>query len=184
MPREVKPLLIKADGTIVDPKTPEELAFLQGWAPTTVATTKDVAESAQVGRKIRAIAKRCWLNARKAIMKLDEYAEASLIEGWALLPSGMAIEHGWVVRQDGVIIDPTLPDADALYFTGLEWKGRAGIKEFLATEQGRLHRKEPFFFAFGWGGMDSPSMRKCYEDCRAAQDAAAVDQSRQWGQTP
>lgn len=177
MPHIVKPLLIKADGTIVDPKTPEELAFFQGWAPTSVATTKDMVESARVGRKIRAIAKRCWLNARKVIMKLDDYAEASLIEGWALLPSGMAIEHGWVVGQDGVIIDPTLPDADALYFPGLEWKGRAGIKEFLAAVQGRLHNKEPFFFAFGWGGMESPSMRKCYEDCRTSM--AAVDQSRQ-----
>ena len=48
----------------------------------------------------------------------------------------MAIEHGWVVRQDGVTIDPTLPDTDALYFPGLEWKGRAGIKEFLAAELG------------------------------------------------
>lgn len=59
---------------------------------------------------IRAVPRLCWLSARKVILKLDDYAEATYVEGWAFACHGMVIEHGWVVR-DGLIVDPTLPDS-------------------------------------------------------------------------
>jgi hypothetical protein len=144
----------------------EQNDFLQGWKPTTTAKTKEVEESRRVGKAIKAIPKQCWFNARKAIQKLDEYAGASLVEGWALIRGVMPIEHGWIARN-GFIIDPTLPDDEMVYYPGLEFRGRAEIEHFLSIPQGKKCKKTPFFFAFGWGGMLSPSFRKCYDDVMA-----------------
>jgi hypothetical protein len=135
--------------------------FLGRWQPTSTAHQKDEQESERVGRKVRAGVKQCWFNARKAILKVPEYAEASHVEGWACLPFPM--EHGWIVR-DGVIVDPTLPHDEGAYFPGLEFRGCSEIEAFLDTPPGRRCKKSPFFYAFGWGGMQSPSFRKCYEE--------------------
>lgn len=43
---------------------------------------------------IRAVPRLCWLSARKVILKLDDYAEATYVEGWAFACHGMVIEHG------------------------------------------------------------------------------------------
>jgi len=145
--------------------------FQYGWKPTSVATTKDIHESRRVGKAIRAISKQCWFNARKVILKSDDYAEASYIEGWALLACGFPIEHGWVVRSDK-IIDPTLPDEGMTYYPGLEFRGRAEINGFLTTPEGKKCKRSPFFFAFGWGGMQSPSFRKCYVEVMQRMKAA------------
>lgn len=161
----VMPLVVRADGSFYQPVAQEDQEFFQGWQPTTVASEKDFFESARVGRKVRAATKQCWFNARKVVQKLDDYAEASYVEGWAIL-NRFPIEHGWIVHE-GRIIDPTLPDKEGMYFPGLEFRGRRGMEEFLATAQGKKCRKSPFFFAFGWGGMMSPSFRKCYEDAMA-----------------
>jgi hypothetical protein len=158
----IPPLVINADGTVRDDVSDEDKEFLQGWQPTTVGTAKDHAESDRVGRAIRAVIKQCWFNCRRAILKLDELANASYIEGWAIL-RGFPIEHAWIVHQDK-IIDPTLPADEGLYFPGLEFQGRLGINEFLATAQGKECKKSPFLYAFGWGGMLSPSFHKCYEE--------------------
>jgi hypothetical protein len=161
----VSPIVIGPDGSIRDQVvTPEEAEFLRGWQPSSHPTGKDEAESERVGRKIRAIMKQCWFNARRVVLRLDEYTEASYIEGYAFSKKGFPpFEHGWVVR-DGVIIDPTLPTSIRAYFPGLEFVGRAGIEEFLRTEQGKRCRKSPFLYAFGWGGQDSPSMGRAYRD--------------------
>jgi hypothetical protein len=148
---------------MVDVST-EENGLLSGWQPTTLATMKDYAESARVSRKIRAGMSQCWFNARKAVMKLEDYANASYIEGWAVFH--LAVEHGWIVHN-GKIIDPTLPDREGVYFPGLEFRGRQGIETFLATKEGKKCKRSPFFYAFGWGGMESPSFRQCYEDAQA-----------------
>jgi hypothetical protein len=52
------------------------------------------------------------------------------------------------------------------YFAGLEFQGRTGIEEFLSTPEGKKCKRSPFFYAFGWGGMKSPSFRKCWESAR------------------
>lgn len=146
--------------------TEEELDFFQRWQPTATVTGKDEEESERVGIQICAWPRQCWFNARRVIQKLKEYAEASYVEGWAVCHDGLHIEHGWVVR-DGLVIDPTLPRKVAVYFPGLEFRGRAGIKEFLDTPGGRKCKKSPFLYAFGWGGCMSPSFRRCVEAATA-----------------
>ncbi|WP_165247998.1 hypothetical protein [Paludisphaera soli] len=141
----------------------EERAFFTGWQPVAQFKGKDVEDSARLRRAIRAAPKRCWFNARRVVQKLDDYADALYIEGIACLNGFTPMEHGWVVRQDGSLIDPTLPAASGVYFPGLEFRGRAGIEEFLATPRGREYRRFPFFYAFGWGGEHSPGMRRAWE---------------------
>jgi hypothetical protein len=145
--------------------TQDELRFLQGWQPCTTALSaeKDADESRRVGRRIRAASKQCFFNARKAILKFDDYAKASYIEGYAILNGFPPMEHSWVV-SDGRIIDPTLPDPIGFYFAGLEFVGREGIEEFLGTTRGKECRTSPFLYAFGWGGHRSPSMARAYQD--------------------
>jgi len=165
---DTAPLIINADGSIAPEEfTEEELAFFQGWQPITTFTDKDFEESARVGRAIRAIPKRCWFNARRVVQKLDDFADASYVEGIACLEGGPPSEHGWVCLQDGTIIDPTLPTAGGTYFPGLEFRGRSGIEEFLATPRGRECRRSPFFFAFGWGGRNSPGINRAWEQSEA-----------------
>lgn len=144
----------------------EEARFLSGWQPISESSEKDFGESLRLAARVKAVPTQCWFNARKAVLKLKDYAEASYVEGWAVFKDGMAIEHGWVVR-DGRIIDPTLPDIKATYFPGLEFKGKAGIEEFLETPQGKKVRKSPFFFAFRWGGSKSPSFSRSFEQAIA-----------------
>lgn len=121
-------------------QTEENRAFLCGWQPTSQAAEKDVEESKRVAKRIRAVPKRCWFNARKAVLKLDEYADASLIEGWVFRIGATAIEHGWIVK-DGKVIDPTLCEKPIVYFPGLEFRGRKEIKEFDALSI-RSQRRE------------------------------------------
>jgi hypothetical protein len=144
---------------------------LYQWHPVSPARHKDAAESRRVGRAIRAIQKQCWFNARRAILRLGEYADAGYVEGWAVV-NGLPMEHGWIVR-DGVVIDPTLPDAVVVYFPGLEFQGRDGIHEFLASKLGRGCKKSPFFYAFGWGGCQSPSFSQAQADAWNAVRAVA-----------
>jgi hypothetical protein len=168
----IAPIEISHDGTVVDTTTPEEAAFYSQWQPVSTATEKDLVESRRVAQLINAVPKQCWWNARRAILKLDKYSEASLIEGWALVEGVLAIEHGWIVNN-GAIIDPTLPDDPIQYFPGLEFRGRREIQEFLGTPRGRKCKRTAMFFAFGWAGMNSPSFRRSWE----AVEALMVNQS-------
>jgi len=149
--------------------TEEELVFFQQWQPITTVTGKDEKESEKVKVTIKAVPKQCWFNARKVVLKLEEYAEASYVEGWAVCDGGLWIEHGWAVSE-GRVIDPTLPKGVAGYFPGLEFRGRAGIKEFLKTPRGSKCKKSPFFYAFGWGGCMSSTFRKSQRDAMACSD--------------
>lgn len=99
-------------------------------------------------------------------MRYKDHAGASYIEGWAVCDSGMLIEHGWLVR-DGVLLDPTLPTGVDAYFPGLEFRGRQEIKDFYATPRGKKCRTSPLFYAYGWGGRFSPTMRKAQFDAMA-----------------
>lgn len=127
-----------------------------GWGPRSRPARIDAAESRRVARAIKARQKECWRNAYRAILTLDEYADASYVEGHVVTKSGMSFEHGWVVLAD-TIIDPTLPDRIGVYFPGLEFCGRAGIADFLALMPQIEDEEPPFFYAFGWGGENSPS---------------------------
>ena len=120
---KAKPIVIQEDCTISPEKfTNEDLAFFQGWQPVTKVIGKDFEESARVGRLIGAIPKSCWRNALRVVQKLDEFADASYVEGIACLDGCPLIEHGWVCRSDGTVIDPTLPRRCGLYFPDLSSK--------------------------------------------------------------
>ncbi len=129
------------------------------WEPTTDSCGMDPEESIRVARLVRAVKKQCFFNARKVILKLDEYSSASYSEGFAVLAEGIAIEHAWIVRA-GLVVDPTLPDGVRAYYPGLEFVGRPGIEGFLATPAGRGCKRSPFFHSFGWGGHESESFRR------------------------
>jgi hypothetical protein len=144
--------------------SPEEERFLSGWKPTQENNEKDIGESLRLAARVKAVPTQCWFNARKAVLKLKDYADASYVEGWMVFKDGLAIEHAWVVK-DGEIIDPTLPVDEATYFPGLEFQGKAGIEEFLETPQGKKVRKSPYFYAFGWSGSSSPSFSQSF--CKA-----------------
>jgi hypothetical protein len=64
------------------------------------------------------------------------------------------------------------PEDQGAYYPGLEFPGRVGIADFVATPQGRQCRKSPFFHAFGWGGMFSPTFRVANEAAMASYDWA------------
>ena len=168
-------IVIGANGRIVAPPINAERAgFHARWAPATRPSGIDAAESARLARRIRALPKQCWFNARRAVLRLDDYAGAGYVEGLSVTREGLIIEHGWVVRS-GLIVDPTLPGLVAAYFAGLEFPGREGIADFLATSLGRGRERSPFFHAFGWFGRESPSFARARADAMACVDGLAGD---------
>lgn len=137
--------------------------------PTLAPSGKDFEASRRAKRLISAVPTACWFNARRLIEVVDEFADAALIEGYVVsVEEGTYFEHGWVVHR-GMIIDPTLPDEDYEYFAGLEFIGRDSIATFdrVSLHDCRRTRDDPFFHAFGWGGVESPHMTKA----RRAADA-------------
>jgi len=81
--------------------------------------------------------------------------------------SGRHSYEAFSLVKDGIIIDPSLPEDHIQHFPGLEFQGRNGIQQFLETRRGRKCKKTALFYAFGWGGMKSPSFRKSWDDVRA-----------------
>jgi hypothetical protein len=116
---QMKPFVLDKQGKMITDFTEGQLSFFAGWSPTSFPKEKDVQESLRVSRRIKAAVGQCWFNARKAIRRMDDYADASYVEGWTIFFGGVAMEHGWIVK-DNKIIDPTMPAYDGLYFPGLE----------------------------------------------------------------
>ncbi len=121
--------------------------------------TKDKSESLRVRRRVRSKPKQCYHNAFRVISEIPEYAAAEYVEGLAVIGGALVIEHGWV-EEDGVIIDPTRPHDDLLYFPGLRFKGQRGLAEALRIPKPRRTSEDfPIFYRLGWGGVDSPDFR-------------------------
>ena len=137
--------------------------LMNSYGPTHLAATKDVCASQIAAALISASPMQCWYNARRLIEAVEEYADANLVEGYALLEDGVPIEHGWVVVGQR-IIDPTLPEEACEYFPGLEFSGRGEIAHFqqISVQDARRQRDEPFFHAFGWHGHGNPHMKKAF----------------------
>ena len=116
---------------------------------------KNVDKSKKLRKTIRAKAQQCFANAWDAIETQEEYQNATYVEGMAVV-NGLPIEHGWI-EHDGEIVDPTLLDANVVYFPGLRFKGREGLDSTWhipgMMESGL---KLPIFYRFGWGGVNSP----------------------------
>lgn len=120
---------------------------------------KDVAESERTRKLIRARAKHCYLNAFRVIQEIEGYADADYVEGIAVIEGVIEIEHGWVER-DGVIVDPTLPNDNLVYFAGLRFRGQRELAEGLQIPKpSRTTDDFPIFYRFGWGGIESPEFR-------------------------
>ena len=118
---------------------------------------KDIVESQRVGKLVRARAKQCYRNAFRVIEEVPEYANADYVEGMAIF-AFFPIEHGWV-EKDGVIVDPTLPLKQGVYFPGLRFTGQRGLAEALRITKPEYTAELPIVYRFGWGGIDSPEFR-------------------------
>jgi hypothetical protein len=131
-----------------------------------VASTKNVEESARLGREVGAVAQQCFRNAFKVIEYVPGYENAWYVEG-VVACGPLLTEHGWVER-DGEVLDPTRPDGRMAYFPGLRFRGQAGVAEALRLPKpSRTDPDLPFLYRFGWGGYESPEFRRAWEDARA-----------------
>ena len=127
---------------------------------------KNTSESVRMSNDERVSAKKrqCFNNAFGTVMYCDEFATATYVEGMVVIIGGLAIEHGWI-EKDEAIIDPTLPTDKAMYFPGLRFEGQYGISQGLKIPKKDGCEDFPIFYRFGWGGHKSP-------DFRAARSAA------------
>ncbi len=125
---------------------------------TVMSMKKDIAESMRVADVVHAVGQQCYRNAFRVIKKVPEYSKADYVEGIAITPTGLSIEHGWI-EKDEVIVDPTLPRDEMVYFPGLRFTGREGLKRAMRIPKPKVTQEiVPFFYRFGWGGRDSPAM--------------------------
>ena len=122
-------------------------------------TIKNKTESLRVAQQINAVEKKCFYNAFRTLTELAEYSDAIYVEGIAIAPSGLIIEHGWV-EQDDQIVDPTIPDADTVYFAGLRFQGVAGVRRAMESIPKSGKEDLPIFYRYGWSGGDSPEMNQ------------------------
>ena len=119
---------------------------------------KNKVESKRICKLVRAKPQQCYYNAFRVIMEIPEYAEADYVEG-IISSGGLLMEHGWI-EKDGVVVDPTLPLGEQVYFSGLRFTGRTGLAKAIKIPKPRHTREDfPIFYRFGWGGIDSPEFR-------------------------
>ena len=58
-----------------------------------------------------------------------------------------------------MIVDPTLPSAELIYFPGLRFHGEPGLAKAIGIPKPEYTEDLPFFYRFGWGGIESPEFR-------------------------
>ena len=116
---------------------------------------KDKTESARVRRLVRAKPRQCFRNAVRVVRYVPGYEKSDYVEGVTVSVNHTVTEHGWVER-DGVIVDPTLPEDDLLYYPGLRFRGRQGISEAMRIPKPRDVEDLPILDRFGEGGCESP----------------------------
>src|SRR5579883_1601336 len=89
----------------------------------------DLRRSRETSRAIGAERRRCWKNARKAMLTLPrEFLTAHYVEGWLVSQRADAIrvtEHGWIWTPHAGIVDPTIvllssPPSLLAYLPGVE----------------------------------------------------------------
>ncbi len=139
--------------------------------------TKNVELSLKLAKdqRIGAKPKQCWKNAFKILLYCDEYEyEAVYVEGiFVDTVASFEIEHGWL-EVDGQIVDPTLPLHDGVYFPGLRYKGMQELSPAMREARDHQPNGVPIFYAFGWGGHDSPEFRSAREASMAFLQAMAA----------
>ena len=143
-----------------------------------ITQTKNFEESHRVARHKDVLSKcqQCYGNAMRVVMYVPEYADATYVEGIAVVKTGLCIEHGWV-ENDGEIIDPTLPDDSLMYFSGLRFQGQMGIAEAIQIPKEPWCEDLPFFYRFGFGGNDSPDFTDARKEAEAYSNSLAMKKS-------
>ena len=94
--------------------------------------------------------------------------------------NGLPMEHGWIVR-DEVVIDPTLPDAEVVYFPGREFQGRDGIARVPGVPARQRMQEVAVLLCLRLGGCHSPSFYQAQAD--AWNSVRAVAGSHEGDQT-
>jgi hypothetical protein len=88
--------------------------------------------------------------------------DAVYVEGMLVDVSGFCTEHGWL-EIDGQIVDPTLPEDDGFYFSGLRFGGMPELSRAMQNTKDRQPDGVPIFYAYGWEGETSPEFRAARE---------------------
>ena len=111
----------------------------------------DVTTSLAVAKAIGAVNKQCWYHALRAFLLCEELQAGWYVEGWAIpekVEMRLPIEHGWLERPDGSIIDPTwamLGNTEVHYFPGVKYtyaeasqlaKGKKSVQLPLISQEG------------------------------------------------
>ena len=79
---------------------------------------KNVSKSKTASELIFAQPNLCWDSAN--LMFEEGFSQAAYVEGAVVMIGLQPTEHAWVV-QDGMIVDPTLPEKDLLYLPAHIW---------------------------------------------------------------
>lgn len=119
-----------------------------------------------IANTIQAVPGRCWRNAVTALrLALPPLAGAVYVEGWATKGrrrgQRMAFEHGWLVRPDDTIIDPTLikvlrSDDLVRYYPAIRYT----LADLAPYDLDQL----PLVWQHGWGGMGHPQYAQACVD--------------------
>ncbi len=139
---------------------------------------KNPDESRRVAQhpSVKAERSQCYINAFRVVMHVPGYADATYVEGFAVL-KGLCIEHGWV-EKDGEIIDPTLPGDDFVYFPGLRFKGQKSLSEALYIPKEPYCEDLPLFYRFGWAGSGSEEFTAARRKAMKYSDSLCEKSSR------
>jgi hypothetical protein len=130
----------------------------------------DLEQSLALAARVEAAPGQCWHNAVLALFHLHPTAE--YVEGWAVTPEGIAIEHGWC-ELAGRVLDPTLvlvgesgAAARTQYFAGVRYPSEA------ALQRAGARKKLPFVhYTHRRFGLEHPAYRAA---CVAALAAASA----------
>lgn len=107
-----------------------------GSLPGIASAKKDLTGSAALGKQCRAEAKQCYKNAVMAIPFLKEDVE--YVEGHFVADFGdfqYPLDHAWLRKSDGTILDPTLPEDEGVYFEAKAWSGVDALR--IALREGQ-----------------------------------------------
>lgn len=122
---------------------------------------KDKSESIRVQRLVRAKPKQCFRNAVRVVECVPGYEDADYVEGVIVSQSHTVTEHGWV-ELNGVIVDPTRPADELLYYPGLRFRGRQGISEAMRIPKPSDVDDLPILIRFGEGGNENPEFGEAW----------------------
>ena len=142
--------------------------------------------SQRIAKAMRAEPKNCWRNAFLALATYPELQGGLYVEGWAVTPNKLIIEHGWIELAGGRIIDPTAATLERLegvvYFPGLKFtlaEARKAISEWVSFPGEIPAQHLPIVWQqYGWAGMDSLEYVRAFKLAWAYVQKGSADASQ------